>query len=369
MGGDAPVMELVLNTIIRMLLLIFDMACNMVHLWAVAGDDRAGDGPTGATRLSHPGRRHMRKSANILTPRKNWQPWLRVKSRCQPAAAGEDANLAESSSWRRETSLLIGVSETTIRALHGGTIWDCLSLRRIGMKPAAFIDNFSPFCSSACVQNTHQTPCGFDCAKGVGTCVQTIMGQVSVVARSDGSVANYSSGDLATSAVVDQVLRLASFFIDVVLKVVKVAKHVFSDWPRGEATLGVVIVLVQFVLDHATTIGQDFLQLNEMFGETVEMVLDFIDGVFDWKDINLRFISDTVLKHGTAILGGAGDLADVLMFPQYKVVSDTNRDYECDGNGDTDCRDWSFRSIGCRCRGTHVRQVRKAREDRSALTG
>jgi len=223
----------------------------------------------------------------------------------------------------------------------------CYGSCPIGMKPAAFIGSFSPVCSSACVQSTHQTPCGFGCAKGVGTCVQTLMDQVSVVASSVGSVASYLSGNPAISAVVDQILRLAEFFIDVVFQVVKVAKHVFSEWPREEATLGVIIALVQFVFEHAKTIGQDFLQLNEMFGETVEMVLELIDGEFEWKEINLKFISDTVLKHGAAILGAAGEFADAFVFPKCKVVSDTNRDYDCDGNGENDCRDWSLRSFGC----------------------
>ena len=38
--------------------------------------------------------------------------------------------LTESSSWRRNTSLPICVTETSCRALHGGTTWDRLSLRR-----------------------------------------------------------------------------------------------------------------------------------------------------------------------------------------------------------------------------------------------
>ena len=195
---------------VEMLPLFFSMVSRIGDLYAV--DDRAGDGPTGATSRSGFGRQRKRKSANTPTPRKIWQSWPRVKTQCQPAAAGDDAKLSGSSSWRRDTSLLISFSETTCRALHG-------------------------------------------------------------------------DAPPAISAVVDQTLRLAGFFIDVVFQAIKVAKHVFSEWPREEATLGVIIALVQFVFDHAKIIGQDFLQLSEMFGETVEMMLDLFGAVFEWSDL------------------------------------------------------------------------------------
>ena len=120
--------------------------------------------------------------------------------------------LSRSSSWRRDTSLLIRFSETTCRALHDDTL------------PAII-------------------------------------------------------------AIVDQILRLAEFVIDVIFQVVKVAEQVFSEWPRDEATLGVIIALIQFVFEHAKTVGQDFFKLNKMFDETVEMVLELIDAEFEWSDL------------------------------------------------------------------------------------
>jgi len=216
-----------------------------------------------------------------------------------------------------------------------------------GMKPAAFIGSFSPVCSSACVQSTHKTPCGFGCATGAGSCVKTLAEQVTVVARSVGKVASYLSGNPAISQVVDQVLRLAEFFIDVIFDVVQVAKQVFKEWPREQAELGVIIALVQFVFEHAQTIGQDFLKLNEMFGETMEMILELIDGEFEWKEINLKFIGDTILKHGMQILGAAGEFAEAFVYPRCKVVADTNPDYDCNGNGENDCREWSLRKFNC----------------------
>merc|ERR1719468_161100 len=173
------------------------------------------------------------------------------------------------------------------------------------------------------------------------------MDQVSVVAKSVGSVASYLSGNPAISAVVDQILRLAEFFIDVVFQVVKVAKHVFSEWPREQVELGIIIALVQFVFEHAKTIGQDFLQLNEMFGETVEMILELVDGEFEWKEINLKFIGDTILKHGVSILGAANEFVQAFVFPQCQVVSNTNPDYDCNGDGTKDCGDWSYSKFRC----------------------
>jgi len=216
-----------------------------------------------------------------------------------------------------------------------------------GTKPVMLVGKFAPVCSSSCVQSTHQTPCGFGCATGVTRCVKTLMEQITVTLRSVGQVASYLSGNPHISAVVDQVLRLSEFFIDVVYKIVKVAKHVWKERPKSIAELGTLIALVQYVFEHAKTIGKDFLELGKMFGETIEMVLELVDGEFDWKEVNLKFVSDTILKHGTSILGAAGEFAEAFVYPKCKATGTPNRQYDCDGNGENDCRDWSYRGAKC----------------------
>jgi len=171
--------------------------------------------------------------------------------------------------------------------------------------------------------------------------------QLTVVARSVGQVASFLSGQPLINQVVDQVLRLVEFTIDVVFNLVAVAKQVFEQWPRDKIELGLIIALLQFVLEHAKTIGQDLLQLNEMFGETMEMILELVDAEFDWKEINLKFIGDTILKHGRSILGAANEFATAFVFPQCEVVSNTNPDYDCDGDGNKDCGDWDFWKFRC----------------------
>jgi len=216
-----------------------------------------------------------------------------------------------------------------------------------GMKPAALIGSFSPVCSTACVQSSHDTPCGFGCATGVGQCVQVLMEQVSVVARIVGQVASYLAGNPAIAEVVNQVLRLAEFFIDIVFDVVRVAKDIWAQFPRGEAELGVIIAFVTFVIEHAKTIGKDLMHLQDMFGETMEMVLELINMEFEWKEINLSFIADTILKHGQAILGAGYELAEAFVYPTCVVKHDTNPDYDCDADGMNECRDWSYRGARC----------------------
>jgi len=177
--------------------------------------------------------------------------------------------------------------------------------------------------------------------------VQTLMDQLSAVANSVGAIASYLSGNPLIHQVVDKVLRLIDFAIDVVFDVVAVAKHVWNEWPREQVELGIIIALLTFVLEHAKTIGQDLLQLNEMFGETMELILELIDAEFDWKEINLEFIADTILKHGMAILGAAGEFAEAFVFPACEVVSDINRDYDCTGDGHKECGDWDYWGLGC----------------------
>ena len=216
-----------------------------------------------------------------------------------------------------------------------------------GMGAASIIGSFSPVCSSVCIQSGHDTPCGFGCATGVGTCLQTLMDQVSVVANSVGQVASYLSGNPLIHQVVDKVLRLVDFAIDVVFDVVAVAKHVWNEWPREQVEMGIIISLLMFVLEHAKTIGQDLLQLNEMFGETMEMILELIDSEFNWVDIDLEFITDTILKHGMAILGAANEFAEAFVFPGCEVTSNTNPDYDCTGTGKKECGDWDYYGNGC----------------------
>jgi len=216
-----------------------------------------------------------------------------------------------------------------------------------GMDSASIIGSFSPVCSSVCLQSGHETPCGFGCSTSAGTCLQTLMDQVSVVANSVGRVASYLSGNPLIHQVVDQVLRLVDFAIDVVFDVVAVAKHVWKEWPREQVEMGIIISLLMFVVEHAKTIGQDLLQLDEMFGETMEMILELIDAEFNWVEIDLEFIADTILKHGMSILGAANEFAQAFVFPSCEVVSNTNPDYDCTGDGKKECGDWDYWGLGC----------------------
>jgi len=223
----------------------------------------------------------------------------------------------------------------------------CYGSCPMGMKPMTLVGSFAPMCTSSCMMSDHDTPCGFGCASGVGTCFQTLADQVAFVTNTVGKVASFLTGNPIISEVVDKVMRLVEFAVDVVLEVVRVAKHVFSEWPREEATFGVIITLLQFVLEHAKEIGQDFEFLNEMFGETMEMILELVDTEFDWKEIDLGFIGDTILKHGSTILDSAFEFAEVFVFPTCNVTSSTNPDYDCNGDGSKECGDWEYTKFRC----------------------
>jgi len=199
----------------------------------------------------------------------------------------------------------------------GGTCYgDC----PIGMKPMTLVGGFAPVCTSECSHtDEHNTPCGFGCANGTWTCAKTLVDQVAQVTRTVGQVSSYLTGNPVISEVVDKVLRLAEFAVDTLFEVIRVAKHVFSEWPKEDAKLGVVMALLQFVLDNAKEIGQSFIHLKEEFGETLEMVLELVDMEFEWAELNLKFITDTILKHGSAILDSAFEFAEVFVFPACKV--------------------------------------------------
>lgn len=185
-----------------------------------------------------------------------------------------------------------------------------------GMKPMALIGGFAPTCTSDCKStDKHGRGCGFGCATSIMTCATTLVDQAGAVAKTVGQVASYMTGNPAIHEVVDKVLRLVDFFVDTMFQVVSVAKKVYSEWPRGEAELGVIIALLQFVLEHAKEIGQSFKYLQGQFGETLEMIMELMDAEFEWKSVDLKFISDSILKHGRSILDSAYEFAEVFVFP------------------------------------------------------
>merc|ERR1719323_2062166 len=110
-------------------------------------------------------------------------------------------------------------------------------------------------------------------------------------------------------------MRLIDFTIDTMFEVVSLAKNVYSEWPKEEAELGVIIALLQFNLENAKEIGKSFQYLYGQFGEVTEMIMELLDAEFTWKEINLGFIADTILTHGKDILNGAYEFAEVFVFP------------------------------------------------------
>jgi len=189
-----------------------------------------------------------------------------------------------------------------------------------GMKPMAIVGGLIPTCTSDCSEMKLRSGCGFGCASGWGTCLRTVVDQVGQVTKVVSQVASYMSGNPLIHEVVDKILRLVDFFIDTMFEVVRIAKHVYSEWPREEAELGVIIALLQFVLEHAKEIGQSFQYLYGQFGEVTEMIMELLDAEFSWKEINVDFIADTVLKHGKDILNGAYEFAEAFVFPTCELA-------------------------------------------------
>jgi len=216
-----------------------------------------------------------------------------------------------------------------------------------GMRSSSLVGAFSPVCRSACVQSGRQTPCGFGCATSALTCVKNVMNQVSATANMIGKVTSFLAGNPAIHTAVNQVLRIIDFAIEILFEVINTAKLIFSQWPVENAELAVVVSLATIAYQTWQKLQVAFPELNTMFNGTMGLILNLTKSEFQWKTIDLKFLSDTILTHGAAILQGAGDFAEVFVHPMCKVVSDTNKDYDCDGDGRQDCGDWDY--LGARC--------------------
>lgn len=73
----------------------------------------------------------------------------------------------------------------------------------------------------------------------------------------------------------------------------------FAECAQGQVELGIIIALLMFVLERAHSIG-----------EPREMTLELIDSEFNWVEIGLELIADTIMKYGMTILGSANEFAE-----------------------------------------------------------
>lgn len=189
-----------------------------------------------------------------------------------------------------------------------------------GMKGMAVVGDIYPVCTSDCKFTTHKTPCMFGCSTGWGSCFTTVFNQISVVAKTLAKMTSYLSGVPEIHTAVDHVLMVVDFFISTLFKVVAVAKDVLQDFPREEICLTVLIAFLEKVLEHAQDIGNDLQHLKSQFGETIAMFLEVLDAEFNWKKVNLGFISDTLVKHESSILTASFEFVEAFVFPPCEQV-------------------------------------------------
>jgi hypothetical protein len=186
-----------------------------------------------------------------------------------------------------------------------------------GMKPMRVIGRFAPVCTSDCrASSSHDTGCVFGCATSYRTCAGTLMDQVGFVAKSVGKVAAYMANDPEDiNNVIDKVFRLVTFLVDAMTQTIAAAKQVWDKWSQGKAELSVIVALFQEVLEHAKRTGKSLKELESKFGETLDMIMELLDAGFEWKEVNLKFVADTILQHGRSILDSAYEFTEVFSFP------------------------------------------------------
>jgi hypothetical protein len=189
-----------------------------------------------------------------------------------------------------------------------------------GSKPMSLVGSFAPVCTTECSKSTHTVTCGFGCSNSTWTCFRTVLDQVSQVTKTIGMVGSFLTGNPLINEVVDKVLWFVEFAIDTLFKVVKIAKDIWGQWPKEDAELATIIALLQFILDSAKELGQTFDHLQGAFSETLGLVLELMDAEFEWVNIDLKFVADTVLKHGAQILDAAYEFSQVFIYPTCKMA-------------------------------------------------
>jgi len=204
--------------------------------------------------------------------------------------------------WRNETLREIIPAESNMKCqmeVNGTCYGQCPR----GYKRGSLLGLFKPVCTTVCADSFHNIPCGFGCATSRLGCLQTILDQVGTVAKQVTRVAGFITGNPAVAAIVDKVITIVEFMVEVLPKILVAIKNVYKYISKGQKELAFFMLLFQFVSE-VYPYGynsREMWDLKEKMTPVMEYILEIVDGDLG-NIIDLGIIRDTIVNHGSEIL-------------------------------------------------------------------
>lgn len=183
-------------------------------------------------------------------------------------------------------------------------------------EPTKLIDRFAPLCKSDCRVKPYTRKCGFGCAVDTHTCVSVIFDQIKEVLNGVAGVAAYLTGNEAIGKVVEKLLQLAEFVIEVIFNVIKTAKSLWKSYKESESLAGFISLFYSFILEHADEIGQTVETAQKLFGDVVGFWFEMLGGGFEIQGNPIEKLAEAFSKYGDEVLDSAVQLVKAFVYPK-----------------------------------------------------
>lgn len=193
-----------------------------------------------------------------------------------------------------------------------------------GYRPTWLKGWFRPVCTSVCAATNHPVTCGVGCASSRGKCVERILKQVKAVALSASKVAAFviaGPAGLSVAQTVENVVKIAEFAFNTLTSVLEAVDLVYKMYTREQANMATVVAIFQVVKDEAVTAIGNWQVLSPIVSASSKLFMTLIDANFQWKNLNIGWIANTIMEHGGAALKGAFDLAKEFAFKKCELAS------------------------------------------------
>jgi hypothetical protein len=218
--------------------------------------------------------------------------------------------------WRNETlrEVIPPESNLNCKMESNGT---CYGNCPRGYKPGALQGRFQPVCTTVCADTFHQIPCGFGCANTRLGCLQTILDQVGTVAKEVGKAIGFVTGNPAVAPLVDKVVTIVEFFIEVLPKILIAVKNVYKYVSKGQKEVAFFLLLFQFASEVYPDgySSEEMQKLRDNLQPVMEYVLEIVDGDLG-NIIDLGVVRDTIINHGDQILDSIKIITKAFDYPK-----------------------------------------------------
>lgn len=206
------------------------------------------------------------------------------------------------------------------KMVHAGKCYgDCPR----GYRPTFLKGWFRPVCTSVCAETNHPVTCGVGCANSRSSCISVILRQTREVVVSASKVAAFftaGTAGLFLASAVEQVVKVAEFGFNVLSEVLLTVDAAYKTFSREKAELATMITIFQTLVAAGSEISKNIGQFVTAISSSSKLILQLLDAQFGWKNVNLGWIANAIMKNGAAALDGAFNIIKAFDYQDRKSV-------------------------------------------------